>query len=344
MKKLRVLHLTHPKYLPPEHLDGYSEEQINVFKTDYDVVSTLRALGHEVECLGVEDELRPIRLAVRGFKPDVVFNLVEQFADLPELDQHVVSFLELMRVPYTGCNPRGLVLARGKGLSKKLMAYHRIRSPAFAVFREGQKVSRPKRLVFPLIVKSLIEESSRGISQASVVDSDQKLVERVAFIHESIGTDAIVEQYIEGKELYCGVLGNERLTVLPVWELMFENLAEGAAAIATEKVKHDIHYQEARGIQHGPAEGMPDGAAALITRWSKRAYRILGLEGYGRIDWRLDTEGRPWFLEANPNPEIAHSEELAQSAEEAGLTYPRLIQRILNLGLRRKGPTSQPAK
>src|SRR6185295_12381934 len=198
--------------------------------------------------LGVHDELKPIRDEIDSWKPDVAFSLLDQFHGEVIYDQNVVSYLELMQVPYTGCNPRGLMLARGKDLSKTLVHYHRIAVPAFAVFPMRRKVKRPKRLALPLIVKSLTEDGSKGISQASVVETDEKLAERVAFIHEKIGTAAIVEQYIEGRELYVGVLGNNRLKVLPVWELKFSKMAEGARHIATEKVKHDTNYQERAGI------------------------------------------------------------------------------------------------
>src|SRR5690606_19560 len=155
---------------------------------------------------------------VENFKPDIVFNLLEEFHGETLYAQNVVSLLELLRVPYTGCNPRGQMLARGKDLSKKLLKYHRVPVPAFAVFPIGRKVRRPGRLKFPLIVKSLSEDASRGIAQASVVDSDEKLNERVAFIHKRIKTAAIAEEYIDGREIYVGVIGNDRLQVLPVWE------------------------------------------------------------------------------------------------------------------------------
>jgi D-alanine-D-alanine ligase len=221
MKRLRVLVLVHPELVPPDTLKGHTEQEINEWKTEYDVASTLREAGHEVRPLGVENELKPIREEIESWKPDVVFNLLEQFHGEAVYDQNVASYLELLRMPYTGCNPRGLVLARGKDLSKKLLIYHRIPLPAFAVFPPRRKIRRPPRLAFPLIVKSLNEDASWGISQASVVDSDEKLAERVSFIHESIGTAAIAEQYIEGRELYVGVLGNERLRVFPIWELEF---------------------------------------------------------------------------------------------------------------------------
>ena len=199
MKRLRVLVLVHTDLVPPDSSKGYTEREINEWKTEYDVVSTLRAAGHKVRPLGVQDELRPIRDAIDDWKPDVVFNLLEEFHGEVIYDQNVASYLELTRIPYTGCNPRGLMLARGKDLSKTLVHYHRVATPAFAVFPKHRKVKRPKRLELPLIVKSLSADGSNGIAQATVVDSDEKLEQRVTFIHESIGTAAIVEQYVDGR-------------------------------------------------------------------------------------------------------------------------------------------------
>lgn len=335
MKRLRVLVLMHPDLVPPDTLDGYTEQEIYVWKTEFDVVSTLRTLGHDVRPLGLQHELRPIRDTIESWKPDVVFNLLEQFHGETAYDQNVASYLELLRIPYTGCNPRGLMLARGKDLSKKLLTYHRIPVPAFAVFPIGRKVRRPARLGLPLIVKSLSEDASVGIAQASVVDSDDRLAERVAFIHERIGTAAIAEQYIDGRELYVGVLGNERLRVLPIWELEFGAMAQGARNIATEKVKHDPDYQERRGILQGPAEGLPPELVNRIRRLAKRICRTLELDGYARVDFRLSADGVPYCLEANPNPEIARSQEFAEAARHDGLAYPDLLQRILSLALQR---------
>jgi D-alanine-D-alanine ligase len=335
MRRLRILVLMHPDFMPPDSTSGYTPQQINVWKTEYDVVSTLRAAGHEVRPLGVQDELKPVRDAIEEFKPQVVFNLLEQFHGEVIYDHNVASYLQLLQVAYSGCNPRGLMLARGKDLSKTLVHYHRIAVPAFAVFPMRRKVKRPARLALPLIVKSLSEDGSKGISQASVVETDEKLAERVAFIHEQIGTAAIAEQYIEGRELYVGVLGNNRLRVLPVWELQFGKMAEGARHIATEKIKHDTNYQERVGILHGPAKDLEPEACARIQRIAKRVYRTLELDGYARIDFRLAADGTPYFIEANPNPEIAKSEEFATAAQHDGLAYPDLLQRILALGINR---------
>jgi D-alanine-D-alanine ligase len=326
----------HPDFVPPDSTDGYTPRQINEWKTEFDVVSTLRAAGHDVRPLGVQEEIKPVRDETEGFKPHVVFNLLEQFHHEAVYDQHIPSFLELMKVPYTGCNPRGLILARGKDLSKALVLHRRIAVPAFAVFPMRRKIKRPARLALPLIVKSLNEDGSAGISQASIVDTDEKLADRVEFIHERVGTAAIAEQYIEGRELYVGVLGNNRLRALPVWELKFGSMGgQPARHIATEKAKHDPDYQERVGIVDGPAKDLAPELSARIQRTAKRIYRTLGLDGYARIDFRLSPDGTPYFIEANPNPEIAKSQEFATAARHDGLDYPELLHRILTLGISR---------
>ena len=334
-RKLRVCVLMHPTLVPPESLKGYSEQEQYEWKTEYDVVTTLRELGHEVKPLGVADELGPIRAVVDEWKPDIFFNLLEEFHGRQEFDHHVVSFLELLQVPYTGCHPRGLMLARDKALSKKLLAYHHLTVPKFAVFPRGRRVQRPKGLEFPLIVKSQVHEASLGISQASIVDSDEKLRERVAFIHQRNASDAIAEQYVDGREFYVGIIGNVRYEVLPVWELLFENLPPGALPIATAHVKHNTEYQKRRGIYQQHAENLSDALRHQVVKTTRRIARILDLDGYNRIDYRYSADGKLYFLEANPNPDIAKSEEFASAAEEAGKTFAQLIDKILTLGLQR---------
>jgi D-alanine-D-alanine ligase len=331
---LRVLALVHRHLIPPASVEAGVDITAEPWRTEYDVISTLTAMGHEVQALGVHDDLGDIRRASSDWKPQIAFNLLEGFDDITIFDQNVVSHLELLKLSYTGCNPRGLLLARDKSLSKKLLAYHRIPVPECEVFRSGRPIRRPKRLQFPLIVKSLTQEASIGISQASVVDSDEKLKERVTFIHDSIGTAALVEQYIEGREIYVGVLGNQTLQALPVWELFFTNMPEGAKRIATDRVKWSVKYQNKYGIDSGPAKDLSDAVGGQIQHLCKRAYRALELSGYARIDLRLDEAGRLWVLEANPNPQIARGEDFAASAEKVGLTYEAVLQRIINLGLR----------
>ncbi|HEV8363786.1 MAG TPA: hypothetical protein VGQ52_09715 [Gemmatimonadaceae bacterium] len=334
MKKLRVLVLMHPDLVPPEDAAKLSEEERFAFKTEWDVMRTLRKLGHETQPLGVQTEFQPIRDAVDAFKPDVVFNLLEEFHGNVLFDQNVVSLLELLRVPYTGCNPRGMVISREKSLAKKLLLYHRIRLPAFHVFPVGHRVKRPRALAFPLIVKSLTEHASLGISKASLVNSDEELAERVALVHRRVETHALAEQFIAGREIYVGVLGNDRLTALPARELVFKNAAPDEPLIATERAKHNLEYQKKHGIDQQAADDLPPNVATSIGHLSKRIYRILGLTGYARLDYRMASDGQLWFLEANPNPEIAQAEEFASAAKQAGMEYPDLLQRITNLGLK----------
>ncbi len=331
---MRVLALVHRHLIPPETIEEGADITSEPWRTEYDVVTTLRGMGHEVQVLGVHDDLSELRRAATEWKPHIAFNLLEGFDDITIFDQNVVSHLELLKLSYTGCNPRGLLLARDKSLSKKLLAYHRIAVPEFEVFRAGRPIRRSKRLQFPLMVKSLTQEASIGISQASVVDSDEKLKERVAFIHDSIGTAAIAEQYIEGRELYVGILGNQALQALPVWELFFTNMPEGARRIATDRVKWSVKYQKKYGIDSGPATELSDTFAQQVQHVCKRAYRALELSGYARIDLRMDAAGNVWVLEANPNPQIARGEDFAASAEKAGMSYEAVLQRIMNLGVR----------
>ncbi|MGD9763571.1 MAG: ATP-grasp domain-containing protein [Candidatus Binatia bacterium] len=333
MKKLRILALVHDDLVPPEDVTGIDTTQVD-WKMEFDVTVTLKGLGHEVHNLGVGGDLGVIRKGIDDVKPHIVLNLLEHFHGVPLFDQNVVSYLELLRIPYTGCNPRGLMLARDKGLSKKLLAYHRIPVPDFAVFPIGRAVRPPKRLRYPLIVKSLTREASTGISQASVVEDHAKLVERVRFIHDTIGTDAIVERYIDGRELYVGVIGNQRLEVFPVWELLFTKMPDELWHIATDRVKWSSGYQQKRGIKTSAAKNLPAGLAEHIQHLCKRIYRTLDLSGYARIDLRLDGDGKVYVLEANPNPQLAYGEDFAESAERVGLPYPDLLQRIVNLGLR----------
>lgn len=332
MKKLRILVLVHHYYVPPD--DAHRQVRENAdWKTEYDVSRTLRQLGHDVRILGVDDDLGVIRQAVDEFKPDIAFNLMEAFHEVGTFDMNVVSYLELLRLPYTGCNPRGMVLSRDKPLSKKLLSYHRIPTPDFAVIRRGRAIRLPARLTFPLIVKSTTEQASSGIAQASVVDDLAKLKERVAFIHESVGTDAIVEAFVDGRELYVGVIGNERLEVFPIWEMDFSGLPEGHHRIATSRVKSNTAYQRRHGITTSEAR-LPEGKAEEIQRLAKRVFRALELSGYARMDLRMSDEGAVYVLEANANPHLAEGEDLAASAKRAGLSYPDLLQRIINFGMR----------
>jgi D-alanine-D-alanine ligase len=331
-RKLRVLVLMHEDLVPPPTAAS-GERETALWRTEYDVTTSLRKIGHEVLPLGVASDLGVIRSAIDEFKPHITFNLLEEFHGVSVYDYHVVSYLELLKRRYTGCSPRGLMLAHDKALSKKILSFHRIAVPEFTVFPMGRRVRRPRRLRFPLLVKSLTEEGSVGIAEASLVNDDQQLGERAEFIHRQIRTDAIAEQWIDGRELYVGLLGNQRLQTLPVWELVFTKAPEGKPLIATEKVKWDQKYQEKLGIESRAAADLPPDLRQRIVGIAKRAYRLLYLTGYARIDLRLTADNQVYVLEANPNPELAHGEDFAESARAVGIGYEALLNRIISLGL-----------
>jgi D-alanine-D-alanine ligase len=187
-------------------------------------------------------------------------------------------------------------------------------------------------LRFPLFVKSATEDASLGIAQASIVEDAPRLRERIGFIHEHTQSDALVEEYIEGRELYVGVLGNERIRTLTPWEFIFGELKAGRAAIATRKAKWDRAYQKRHGITSGKAEDLPAGLAEKIDRLARRIYRALHMTGYARIDFRVRADGTPFVLEANANPNLEREEDFADAALHDGIPYPALLGRLMSLG------------
>ena len=302
------------------------------------MVFTLRGMGHEVVPVGISNDLGLIDISIQDFRPQVAFNLLEEFDGYPLFAQHVVSYLVLRKLPYTGCNPRGLTLTHDKALTKKILQYHGIHVPRFHVFPLGLKPRRPRRLTFPLLVKSLVDDGSAGISQASLVETDEKLVERVEFIHRTLGAHAIAEQYIDGREIYVSVIGHRQLQTYTPWELDMEKWPEGVPKIATSRVKWNRAYQDKVGLVTKPAVLSEDAQRndemlGRLQRLSKRIYRILGLSGYARLDYRVTPDGRIYLLEANPNPQIARGEDFADSAAHCGVSYERLLQKIVSLGL-----------
>lgn len=334
MTKLRVLVLVREGHVPPESIKGVSDKEMAPWKAEFDVCDTLRHLGHEVMPIGVYDDLGPIRRALKEFRPHITFMLLEEFHGVVTYDFAVISYLELMQQPYTGCNPRGLLLSKDKALTKKVLTFHRIPTPRFIVFPPGRTVFRPKKLSFPLFVKSSIEDASFGIAQASIVHSDQALQERVEFLRQKTGDEVIAEQYIHGRELYVGVIGNQRLQTFPPWEMDFGSMPDDVARIATAQVKWNHDYQEKHNITTHAAKDLDASTVDRIARTCKRVYRALNMSGYARMDLRMDDSGAIYVIEANANPNLEYGEDFAESAETIGITYEMLLQRILNLGLR----------
>jgi D-alanine-D-alanine ligase len=299
-------------------------------QTEADVLSCLKKLGHQVETLAVFNDVVSIVEKLKEFVPDVVFNLTESFHSNRANEPNIPALLELMRARYTGAKPDGLILCKDKALAKKVLLYHRLRVPHFVISPESRPLKRLRRFVFPAFVKPVSEESSDGIAKASFAKSEEEALERARFIHEKFQCDALIEEYIEGRELYLSVMGNSKLTVFPPREIFFEQMPEDEPKFATFKAKWDETYRKKWGIKNGPARELPPGLQDKLTRLARKVYRVLKIRGLGRIDVRLTAGGEIVIIEANPNPSLAREEDFAQSAAAAGLDYEQLIQKILD--------------
>jgi D-alanine-D-alanine ligase len=333
-RKLKVLALFDARSTTTLDQDLSEELKIGDRKTEANVLQALGQLGHTVEYLAIFDELDLIRQKLEKFEPDVIFNLADQFKNNRSFDQNIVSFLAMHGIPFTGCGSSGLTLCKHKAISKKILGYHRIHTPEFVTIARGKHIARPKRLKFPIIVKPLKEEASLGISQASFVETDDQFRERVQFIHQSYDNDVIAEEYIEGRELYVSLLGNHRLEVYPIRELVFREVPPDEPKMATYKAKWDEDYRKRWGLENQFAEGLDPGVVTIIEQTCKRIYHLLTIDGYARIDLRVTRDNKVYFIEANPNPILAEDEDFAQSALKLGVTYPQLIEKILRLGLK----------
>ena len=298
------------------------------------VAAALRQLGHTVHVLPFGPDALHAAQALSAAGADLVFNLTERIEGDRRKDAHVAAVLELLGLPYTGTGLTGLVLCRDKALCKRILTHHRIRVPRFGAVPPGRKPP-PAGLRYPAVVKPLYEDGSDGISLASLVHTPAELQERILLIHERMHEPAICEEYIEGRELYVGLLGHPTPRALPAWELEFGKVEEGGPAIATARVKWDAAYRRKWGIRYRCADLPPD-LEKKVARTSRRIFEALHLRDYARVDLRLTPDSEIVCLEANPNPDLSNDAELALAAAKAGIEYSQLIDRIAKLALRRK--------
>jgi len=339
-KQLNVVVLVDPASIPdddPTFLEEQEEQS-----AEYHIVAALRDLGHNVSIVGAERDVGRLVCHVEDQKPDIVFNMTEEFRGNRRHDANIAALLEMVGIPFTGTGSVGLMLCRSKALCKQLLAPHHIRVPGFAVLSPGQSMRIPKSLRYPMVVKPLYEDGSDGISNASRVENEAGLRERVRLVQERWRQPAIVEEYIDGRELYVSVLGNQRLQVFPARELFFRRDSDGGPVLATSRVKWDPEYRRKWGIEFGFAD-LSDPAFTRIARVCKRVFRLLQIQDYARIDVRLTDDGHLYILEVNPNPDISYGDELAEAAERSGVSYNNMVGRILRLALRRYNTLRQGA-
>jgi D-alanine-D-alanine ligase len=318
--------------LHPEWVDADYKREIDakVEEAEYDVARALLANGHDVLMVGIGDDLGPLLVKLAQFGPKLIFNSCEAFRSNARHEYAIAAVLEMHGYAHTGSPPTALLVARNKSLTKKVLAYHGIRVPAFAEFHPGEELVRPSELRFPLIVKPLLEDASVGIAQASVVENDDTLAERVRFIHEKFTQAAIVEELVEGRELYAGLIGNAKVEVLPLVEMTFGEPETSEHRIATYKAKWDEEYRKRKKIRNVFAKGLPDELTAKISDICTTAFHALWLQDYGRVDLRLAHDDEVYVLEVNPNPFLAVENEMADAAEKAGLKYNEFVQRIVD--------------
>jgi len=304
---------------------------------EYQVAQALQKNGHDVLMLGVHDDLRDMSARLADWKPDLVFNATEAFLDNSELDYLIPALLESEGYRYTGAPPLALLVTRNKGMSKKILAYHGVKVPAFHSYRVGEKPRADIALRFPLIVKPLQTDASEGIAQASIVHDPGTLAERVAFVHERFGQPAIAEEYIEGRELYATMLGNgAKVEILPIVEMVFDTAGSRPEdRIATQSAKWDMGYRKRRGIRNVFARRMSKATRERLEATCFASYRALWLRDYARIDVRLAPDGEIWFIEANANPFLSYGHDSAEAAHKAGLKYQAFIERIVEEAMAR---------
>lgn len=299
---------------------------------EYAVTGALRELGHAVRVLPTPDTAALLVAELERAPRDVVFNLTELFGVERRFDMHIAAFLELTGVPFTGSRAQGLMLSRDKSLSKLVLAANGIDVPRHAVVQVGDTVGAAP-LALPLVVKPLLRDGSDGISNKSLVRTQAQYRTHVRRLLERYAEPVIVEEFIEGREVYVGVIGGSRPQPLPPRELFVGARGPGAPILATYRLKWNERYRARWRVRFGDST-LGVQSARDVARVSLRAFMLLGLRGYARVDMRITPEGRVVVLEANANPNLARWCDLGQSALRAGISYEHLIERILRDSMR----------
>ena len=294
-----------------------------------EIFDALGKLGHE-PFYQVLDGAEKTLVALAKFDADLVFNLTESYAGDDTKDMNIAAYLELLDLQYTGAGPHAMYLAQDKALAKKIFAFHGIKTPFFATSYRG-KLDHSHDISFPLIVKPTSEDGSIGIDQGSFVESVKELMERIHYIQEEFNSPALIEEYIEGREIYASILGNENPEVLPMVELDLSKLPKGTPRIAGQDVKWATDTEAYKVTKSAPAEDLDDATTKRLSETALSAYQALKLRDYGRIDMRLSKKGEVFVIEANPNPWLASTAEFAMAAKKAGRNYTELIAEIVDL-------------
>ena len=314
------------------------KEEVREKEDREEIYEALKKLGHE-PFFHVLDGKKQTLLALARCNADLVFNLTESYAGDDTMDLNVTAYLDLLGLPYTGTGPHGYSLAQDKAIAKKMFAFHGIRTPYFAMAYRG-RIDHAHDVGFPLIVKPAWEDGSIGIDSDAVVKSVKELMERVEYIQDEFDSPALIEEYIEGREIYAAILDSyERAHVLPLIELDLSKLPKGTPKIATQEVKFEKETEAYKLTKSAPATDLDEETIENLTETALGAYRAVKLRDYGRIDMRLSPKGEVYVIEANPNPWLSSVQEFAMAAKEAGRTYTQLVGEIVDIAMARYAKT-----
>ena len=339
MGKLKIAIIYDRMLVDDDEESGPSPEKSPVTRSldkkevEEEVAEALVKLGHEPLMHEIDGTTKSL-LALAKIDCDLVFNLCESFADDDTADFKIAAFLELLKKKYTGAGTHGLMLAQDKAIAKKIFAFHGVHTPVFAKSFRG-RLDFSHDLQFPVIVKPAREDGSIGIEFSAVVSSIKELMERMDWLHQHFDSPVLIEEYIEGREMYVGVIGNAKPEALPVIELDLSKLPEGTPRIAGAEVKWGKGTKAYRDTKSAVADGLPDETVLALQQAAIAAYQALELRDYGRIDMRLQADGRVHVIEANPNPWLSSRAEFAMAARKSGRTYTELIGEIVDLAMAR---------
>jgi D-alanine-D-alanine ligase len=319
----------------PRKRKGQKKRKKRPVKHDREeIFEALEKLGHEPSYYVLDGRLQSL-LGLAKCGADLIFNLTESYAGDDTKEMHVTAFLDMLEIPYTGAGPHAHILAQDKSIAKKMFAFYGIQSPYFATSYRGA-IDHAHDIAFPLIVKPTSEDGSIGIGADAVVNSVKELMERVSYIQTEFDSPALIEEYIEGREIYAAILGSyESAHGLPLVELDLSKLPKGVPRIASQDVKFERETEAYKLTKSAIAEDLDEETEARLTETAVKAYRAVKLRDYGRIDMRLSSKGDVYVIEANPNPWLSSGQEFAMAARKSGLSYTQMIGEIVELAMAR---------
>jgi D-alanine-D-alanine ligase len=336
--KLNVIVL-YDRWEEPEEGDAAAAEKAPLTRTldkkevEDEVAETLGKLGHDATLHVLDGSTKSLHALAR-IDCDLIFNLAESFGGNDTADYCIAAYLELLGKRITGAGSRGLLYGQDKAVAKKILEFHGIHTPVFARSFRG-RLDFSHDLEFPVIVKPAREDGSIGIEFNAVVNSIRELMERIDWLHANFNSPVLIEEYIEGREMYVGVIGNDKPEALPVVELDLSKLPDGTPRIAAAEVKWGKGTKAYRDTKSAIATDLSEETVASLQQTAVAAYQALELRDYGRIDMRLQPDGCVQVIEANPNPWLSSRAEFAMAARKAGRTYSQLIEEILELTVSR---------